>query len=235
MSERRTEEEPSSPIERIPPPYSVWVDFFIDKMVIVIAIILLYIWKQGITPKLESIKEVLDRRQNISREIYECLSSIRTIAKAERAILGQFHNGIYWASGLPWLQITATHEVTAPGVTKVSKDIKSIPIERLGKEIKSMMETDIIIVDIKDAPEGCDRYLHSIGCNRILEALVYSGKGKPIGILSVQYNRQSNLPDLNKEEREEIVQAIAVLGSVMNENPKRSFLKKISSLVDKKP
>jgi len=224
------EEQPPSLPERIQDSrYWGWFSFMAEEFTIIIAFILLYLWRAAVRPRMKNISEILDKKQSMSKEINECLSSLRTIVKSDRAILGQFHNGTYWVSGVPWMSITATHEVTAPGVSPISGDILSIPIERLETELRSLMEKDILVIDYYKAPQGCNRYLYSIGCSRIVESLVYSGKGKPIGIVSLQYNWNTKLPNIGDEQVKELKQTIAVLGSVMVDQSKQGFFKKITS------
>lgn len=231
MSDTSSSSQEQPKFEPITPSaFNPWFDFLLDKLFIFLIIFSIYIWQTKISSKVEDMQDLVFKNKKSNEEIMEVLYSIRSVSKADRAILGQFHNGSYWASGLPWLQLTATHEAVGRGIEKVSGSVKGVPIERLGEEVASLLEKPLIYINIEEAPYGCAQHLRSIGCSQVIEGLVCSIKQKPLGIVSIQYARDRATFKLSQEERERIKELVNLLGYTLSDNKsgkKKGFIKNL--------
>jgi hypothetical protein len=98
-----------------------------------------------------SINQLFQVKQNI---INDKLVAYRVLMNADRAKIGQFHNGGKFLDGSPMKRFSITHESCDSGVPFQGAHLQNIVVTILWDLILSMKKNDGAIVFTKDLPEG---------------------------------------------------------------------------------
>lgn len=212
---RENTEQPQGPLTTVFRNPPAWLDFWLDKFLIAFLLLSIYTWNKYVSPRLQDLGSHVRDQSQLNQDMSELLTRISVKTGADRVVLGQFHNGNYWASGQPWMQLSITHEVVDEGISKIENQVQAIHVEKLQTEIELLLENEFVTID-KNQTElagGCRRHMESIGVNRIFMAMVRGEGNQPVGIVSIQFIKANTEPtNFDELDREELGNLVSLIG-----------------------
>ena len=207
------------------PPFIEWFDFFIDKVLLIIFILLLYYWNNKMKPSLLKISDKINLLNKSDDEISFILKEIQVITQASRVVYGLFHNGEYWGSGMSMLKLSVHLEQKTKGTSSIKNIVKDIPISLLRNEIDYMITSKdkFVFTDIKspDILEGCKLHLENIGVEACYEFLICY-KDETYGILAVQYTTNTFAKELSNVNFYRVKKLVNTIGYLIDKTRKES-------------
>lgn len=98
-------------------------------------LVLAWVSKNILQPKLSAAKRVLALPVETERHINGLLGRILATSAASRVLVAQFHNGQSYYSGYSYSKLTITHEVVDAGVASIAFNMKEIPLSLYAEDL----------------------------------------------------------------------------------------------------
>ena len=123
------------------------------------------------------------------REIGAILSSTRDRLGASRVLTWGFHNGTESLRGLPFLFVSATAEVDAPGFSTIQDKGQRLPLATVIEWIPTFLAHQCIDRTSTDSGPTLRENLEEHGTIRVLACPIYppGRSGEPFGFVSASY------------------------------------------------
>lgn len=149
--------------------------------------------------KLESVEkhnDQLDKREEVSEEIYYLLDEVMVKTGASRVGVTEYHNGGNNMTGMYFKKMTATYEKCADGVFSVAGMIKDINTSLYGIFIPTINKNQYVLLDTQNRnpliEDQIYRVLKQQDVHYTLSVRILSDKCRPIGMVSLDYNNGNN-------------------------------------------
>lgn len=134
-------------------------------------------------------ERILDKSVDHDLEVNTLLARLGAYAECDRPLIGMISNGKKFFNRWPLKTMTITHEMPAPGIARIGRQIGTVPVSLIAEDIKLLMETKkyyLRVCACDDLPESCTGHMASIGVRCMLNRLIEK-KGIPCAIISLQY------------------------------------------------
>ncbi len=156
----------------------------LDAFGIGIAIVSLLAYKKFVQPLLQQFKLNVSYSRADESAIEHAMSQLLAISRCDRVLLFELHHD---RSGRQL--ISATKEVTSPGVTLISGDYQSVLLDSFAPLMSRLMTNSFIRSDIGQIENyQCQSGFVSIGVEYAITKL-FLKDNKPVGLLQLHYCR----------------------------------------------
>jgi len=144
-------------------------------------------------------------------KIREILIELRTIVKADRACLFQFHNGSTFTTKNPIWKVSNTHESVAPGISSEIGTLQDIKASSIIETLQAFWGNDYLagIHEIKH-PDTCDKKIILIdvdkledsysrallieqGIKYVIDVPIYNDENNCVGFVAVNYCSEQDI------------------------------------------
>lgn len=164
--------------------------------------------------------------------IESILAQIMAITRSDRVILFEFHNGETSKGGRHLNKISATQEITGPGLTRISFKYQAVLVSNLHTLLTRLEKEGTITTEvdnIKDPICKSDFIGHGV---EYCVTHGYFETGVPLAVIQIQYCR-SQREDFDKFETKQIDRLLAELGSLIRRE-KKTWLGEVFNLFSRK-
>lgn len=200
--------------------------FFVENILEVSAIIIIFFWKTQVKKQTESLEAKIENMDKQKKDIDVCLVKICQTANADRVLLGRFHNGSVYEDGEHDLSFSATNEYCEKGFSFVSNKLKNIPAIKLKNEIAKLKHSKYLFVNLDSAQLACKEYMLSKNLKQVIElAITKNNKDGAnrgiIGIISIQFQNENRINSVfnlskNKEKLQKIESQRLIIENILN-------------------
>lgn len=183
--------QPPAPPQRSPQQWNLPT----TEVTIAASVLVALAYKSWVQPVLDKIQRGLQYSKEQDASIRDCLTSIRTLAIADRVMLCQFVEGAKTLAGKPTYSLLVSHEVTAANITKAS------PVASTGNStcvdfvLQSLVANEF---QKRQLPEINDlsyrQYLYSLGVYYVVCNLLKID-GEPVGFVVLHYTNRTSYID----------------------------------------
>ena len=149
-----------------------------------------------------NMKNVLRTTRSTDRKINTILFKLRMATKADRVVLGLFHNTNLYGYNYHLLKMSVFHESLNDTAISIKQKVKDIPLSYLGEEFSEYEKNDnkfIATISNNLLASGCRAHLESIKVKTIVNYLMHSDN-IPFGILSLQFTEENSALTLGDVE-----------------------------------
>jgi len=221
-------------IDTPPPPdkpsFNNYLEYisYLDTLLIFLAFCFYFVRKYLSNENTPNIIELIRLNQSKDKGISSILNDLRSACKADRVVVGLFHNTSVYGFNYHMLKMSVFHESLCDESQSLKKSVKDIPLSYISDELLLYEQNNNrLMFHISDPTikYKCGQHLNRINVGTIINyLLVYNDT--PIGILSFQYtfDQSSNFNSINSFE------------AILNSNVYKSidyYLDNITSLIVK--
>ena len=123
--------------------------------------------------------------------IYSDLNTIMADTKGMRAYVYRYHNGLAAISGVPFFFQTMTHEVIAPGASRIMEFEQRIPAGIHMEINNEFIQDKCAIINNTDKDPGNQNYYfyQSRNAKALIRCPIYMGNGDLFGFVGVDFSK----------------------------------------------
>lgn len=172
-----------------------------------------HLYRNIIQPFVERVS--LQHTYSVAEEarIESILAQLMAITKSDRVILFEFHNGDKTKGGRHLNKVSATQEITGPGITRVCSKYQRILISNLHALFAKLEQTNYLKTDVDLIKEA---YCQSQFIENGVEFCITKGYfelGVPLAIVQIQYcrNQREGFDQFNSKEIERLISELSFL------------------------
>ncbi len=164
-------------------------------------------------PTIVQQKDRFDQSIVAGAQINDTLATVRTKVNADRVIIRQFHDSGSDATGLPFMSVTATYHLFAPGVTLEASAFNPVPLSTMNEQMAMMFQPGkparcATIVPANITNPVYKAYLMRNGVAVAYNCPMLDLRGQPVGFIGVSYLTIEK----KRPSEEEIYMVIKVTG-----------------------
>lgn len=152
---------------------------------------------------MDTVSEVIGKQTDSNVLITKHLEDVKERVNADRVHIYEFHNGEYFANGRSSLKLSCTFETVRTGFYGIQLAMQKIPLSMFPSSMEQLIRNGSIVVtdmeDIKYKYPALHNIRMSMDVVSFYDVILLNTKGNPIGIMSVQFLRDGNRLDLEKE------------------------------------
>lgn len=165
------------------------------SLFLILAVVAVY--RYAVQPLLDRISLKLSYSWVEEARVESLLSQIMGATRADRVILFEFHNGEVSKGGRHLNKLSATREVTGPGVTRISQEHQGELIGIYSRVIDRLHTDKILKTEVASLPEGvCKSRFIKNGTEYAITRMLCLNE-VPISIVQIQFCR-SQREDFDK-------------------------------------
>lgn len=133
--------------------------------------------------------------QEINKELQDLLGK----TKANRAYVFRYHNGLAAVNGVPFFFQTNTHEVIAPGTSRVIQFEQHVPASiNISMNNQFMNNQCIVITDIEKDKDNQNYYFFQVrGARSVIRCPIFMNNGDLFGYVGIDFLTNINKKALN--------------------------------------
>jgi hypothetical protein len=149
-----------------------------------------FVYKFYLVPLIDNLKDKLTHSTDYDEQIRFILIQYLALTKADRVCLAMYHNGEKYLNGFKYKKATITHEEAKPGVAKVGRFYRSVPLSQLTEFIAESDRSvhSPIAASKEHATEFAGFYMDDIGASTVLATNIKHSEHN-IAMLSVHFNQ----------------------------------------------
>lgn len=153
--------------------------------------------------------------------IYQYLTELLLLTKADRAYVMQFHNGVFYLALNSQMKLSCTHEIVKPGISREQAGLQNLLISSMSTEINALIKHDVVKFTNKENTNTYfNRFLESHGITTSIAAVMRK-ENLIVGLVFIDYTDNDDIPMGNTAEPYNTLKDIAGKISFSLENKKR--------------
>jgi hypothetical protein len=156
-------------------------------IVVSLAFFISYVYRQIIQPFVERTNLKYTYSMAEESRIESILAQIMAISKSDRVVLFEFHNGDKSKGGRHLNRVSATQEITGPGLTRISSKYQGLLVSNLHGFLIKLEQEACLYTDVDLIK---DNYCKSHFIEHGVEFCITHGffeAGVPLGTIQIQY------------------------------------------------
>lgn len=124
----------------------------------------------------------------VTKSINAACESVRKETNASRCRIYEFHNGSESLAGVPFLKVSNTYEVTAPGVSSEMSRLQAIPISVIQRWLPDLVSGRCVRQPTESAEGALRQNMEAQGIRDSLTCPVFAPyRAEPVGYVSLNY------------------------------------------------